>query len=136
MKQNGTIGLALTALLPVAALTAFLAPGEWGEWVLVLVCAAFPAALYLSAPVPGRSGRRGVAFPVLLLSVLLTGLSGLFLFSAAGRGADGLVWLILSLWFVPLVLVAAFHGIYDRDDRLNDALAELQRRFGNREDHR
>ena len=134
MKRSGTIGLVLVALLPVAALAAFLVQGVWGEPLLALVCAAFPAALYLMAP--GGSGRSGWGFPPLLGIVLLAGLSGVFLFSAAGRGADGLVWLILSLWCLPLILVAVFHAVNDRDDRLDGALAELQRRFGRREDDR
>jgi 4-hydroxybenzoate polyprenyltransferase len=134
MKRSATTGLVLAALLSAAALTAFLAQGEWGERILVLVCAAFPSALYLMAP--AGSGRSGSVFPIVLGIVLMAGLVGLFLFSAAGGGAAGLAWLILMVWFLPLVIVAAFHAVYDRDDRLDDALEELQRRFGNREEDR
>jgi len=136
MKRSGTTGLVLAALLSVAAMTAFLVQEELAEKLLVLVCGAFPSALYLMAPVPGRGGRTGAALALVLGITLLAGLAGVFLFSAAGRGADGLAWLIVSLWLLPLVLVAAFHAVYDRDDRLNDALAELRRRFGRREDDR
>ena len=131
MKRSSTIGRTLVALLPVAALATFLVKGVWGEPLLVLVCAAFPAALYLMAP--GGSGRWRTAFPLLIGIALLAGLSGVFFFSAAGRGADGLVWLILSLGCLPLILVAVFHALDDRDDRLESTLAELQHRFGSRE---
>ncbi len=133
MKRSSTIGLALVCILPAVALAAFLFQGSWGERLLTFSCAAFPAAFYLIAPGAGRNGRRGVAFPVLLGIVLLAGLFGVRFFSAAGRGSDGLNWLILVLWFLPLVLVSLFHAVSDRDDRLDDAIAELERRFGRRE---
>ncbi len=134
MRISRTIGLVLVALLSVAALASFLVQGGWSEKLLALVCAACPAALYLMAP--GRSGRPGAVFPLLLGIMLLAGLFGVFSYSAAGRGADGLVWLILSLWLLPLILVSAFHAVFDRDDRLDLDLEELERRFGRREGDR
>jgi FtsH-binding integral membrane protein len=116
MKRSATTGLVLAAVLSVAALTAFLARGRLGESLLLLVCAAFPAALYLLAPGPRRSGRRRPVFPMVLGAVLLAGLSGVVLLSASGRGADGLIWLILSLWLLPLILVSAYHAATDREE--------------------
>jgi hypothetical protein len=133
VKRSSTIGLALTGILPAVALAAFLFQGSWGERLLAFSCAAFPAAFYLIAPGVCRNGRRSVVFPVLLGIVLLTGLFGVRFLSAAGRGADGLDWLILVLWFLPLILVSLYHAVSDRDDRLDDAIAELERRFGRRE---
>lgn len=116
MKRSGTTGLVLAAVLSVAALTAFLVAGRWGEQILLVVCAAFPAALYLIAPGPGRPGPVRSVFPVVLGLVLLAGLSGVVLLSASGRGADGLLWLILSLWLLPLILVTVFHATSDREE--------------------
>ena len=100
----------------MAALTAFLVQGRLGEQILLVVCAALPAALYMIAPGSGSPGRRGVVFPVVLGVVLLAGLSGVVLISASGRGSDGLIWLILSLWLLPLILVTAFHAAGERED--------------------
>ena len=133
MKRSSTIGLALTGILPAVALATFLFQGSWGEKLLAFSCAALPAAFYLIAPGAGRTGGRRVAFPVLLGIVLLAGLFGVRFLSAAGRGAEGLNWLILVLWFLPLILVSLFHAVSDRDDGLDDAIADLERRFGRRE---
>ena len=61
-----------------------------------------------------RAGLWGIILMVGL--VLLAGLSGVVLLSASGRGADGLLWLILSLWLLPLILVTVFHATSDREE--------------------
>ena len=133
MKRSGTIGLVLLALLPVVVLAAFLFQGGWGKVVLTAACGLFPVALYLVSPGPARPPR---VFPWLLGLVLLVGLAGLFRFSAVGRGGAGLVWMILFLWLLPLVLVSAFHAVFDRDDGHRERVDQLRRRFGNREEGR
>jgi hypothetical protein len=129
VTRRAAIGLALTGLLPVVILCAFLFRGGWAEPVLVLSCSAFPAVLYTIAPAADRGRRIGLFFPLSLGVLLLAGLWGVRFLSGAGRGADGLNWLLLALWFLPLILVSLFHAVSDRDDRLDEAILELKRRF-------
>ena len=105
VMRSRSIGLVLTGILPLAALAAFLVPGDRSGWVLVVVCSLFPPALYLMA-----QRERSVLFPVLLAVVLLAGLGGILFLSGAGRPTAALTWMIMAAWLAPLALVGLHHA--------------------------